>query len=78
MITGSRTGLTRYAGSEIIQNTARDEVRAFVRVVVGQKLASATTNQLDAEHMRELLRRTRQVLAQRLDVVGRHEEKALP
>jgi predicted Zn-dependent protease len=52
MLTGSRTGLTRYAGSEIIQNTARDEVRAFVRVVVGQKLASATTNQLDAEHMR--------------------------
>jgi PmbA protein len=52
MVTGSATGLTRYAGSEIIQNTARDEVRAFVRVVVGEKLASATTNQLDAENMR--------------------------
>jgi PmbA protein len=52
LITASRTGLTRYAGSEIIQNTARDEVRAYVRVVVGDKLASASTNQLDAEHLR--------------------------
>jgi PmbA protein len=52
LIAGSRTGLTRYAGSEIIQNTARDEVRACIRVVVGGKLATASTNQLDAEHMR--------------------------
>ncbi|CAN5511415.1 TldD/PmbA family protein [soil metagenome] len=53
VIAGSSTGLTRYAGSQIIQNTARDDVRAYVRVVVGDRVASASTNQLDAEHMRE-------------------------
>jgi predicted Zn-dependent protease len=51
VIAASRTGLTRYARSEIIQNTARDETRAYVRVVSGDKLATATTNQLDSEHM---------------------------
>lgn len=52
VISGSSTGLTRYAGSEIIQNTFRDEVRAYVRVVAGDKVASAATNQLDADHLR--------------------------
>ena len=53
VISGSATGLTRYARSEIIQNTFRDEVRAYVRVVVGNRVASAATNQLDAEHLRD-------------------------
>jgi PmbA protein len=52
VVLGSRTGLTRYARSEIIQNTQRTELRAYVRAVVGDSLASAATNQLDAEHMR--------------------------
>jgi PmbA protein len=52
VIAGSTTGLTRYARSEIIQNTFRNEVRAYVRVVAGNKVASAATNQLDPEHLR--------------------------
>ena len=50
-VMGSRTGVTRYALSEIIQNTVRNEVRAYVRVVVGQQVATTVTTQLDAEHM---------------------------
>ncbi|MFN2489804.1 MAG: TldD/PmbA family protein [Actinomycetota bacterium] len=53
VVAASLTGLTRYAGSEIIQNTVRDEVRAYIRVVAGDRLASASTNQLDDEHMRD-------------------------
>jgi predicted Zn-dependent protease len=52
VVAGSSTGLTRYARSEIIQNTWRDEVRAYVRVVSGDRVASATTNQLDTEKLR--------------------------
>lgn len=52
VVAASRTGLTRYAASEIIQNTLRHEVRAYVRVVDEGKLASASTNQLDGRHMR--------------------------
>ena len=52
VFTASRTGLTRFAGSEIIQNTHRDDVRAYVRVALGDRAASAATNQLDPESMR--------------------------
>jgi PmbA protein len=55
-VSGSRTGLTRYANSEIIQNTSRAEVRAEVRVAVAGKLATATTNQLDRDSMEETAR----------------------
>ncbi|MGH2779598.1 MAG: hypothetical protein ACRDJB_13230, partial [Actinomycetota bacterium] len=51
VVMGSRTGLTRYARSEIIQNTVRSEVRAYVRVVTGAQVATTVTTQLDAEHM---------------------------
>jgi predicted Zn-dependent protease len=47
----SHIGLTRYAGSQIIQNTVRSDVRAYVKVVVGDRIATASTNQLDAQHM---------------------------
>ena len=50
-VTSSRTGLTRFARSEIIQNTVRNEVRAYVRVVKGQQVATTVTTQLDSEHM---------------------------
>jgi predicted Zn-dependent protease len=52
LFTGSSSGLTRFANSEIIQNTHRDEIRAFVRVNTNGRAASASTNQLDADHMR--------------------------
>lgn len=52
LVMGSRTGLTRYARSEIIQNTLRNETRAYVRVVTGAQVATAVTTQLDPEHMR--------------------------
>jgi hypothetical protein len=52
VVLASRIGLTRYALSEIIQNTVRHELRAWVRVVVGDRTASATTNQLEAGALR--------------------------
>jgi predicted Zn-dependent protease len=51
MLTGSRTGLTRYANSQIIQNTVKNDIRAYVRVAKEGRTATATTTQLDADHM---------------------------
>ena len=50
-ITASSDALTRYANSEIIQNTVRNEVRANVTAVVGTRSASASTTQLNEEHI---------------------------
>jgi PmbA protein len=52
-ITASQTGITRFALSEIIQNTVRNEVHAYIRVAKGQQVATTVTTQLDAEHMRK-------------------------
>lgn len=52
VVSASETGLTRYANSEIIQNTVRKELRANVRVVTDGRVASATTNQLDATSLK--------------------------
>lgn len=46
VVAASSTGLTRYARSEIIQNTVRNELRAYVRVVVGSRVATASTTRL--------------------------------
>ena len=50
-VAASRDALTRFANSEIIQNTVRDEVRVSVRAVVGDRSASSSTTQLDGEHL---------------------------
>lgn len=47
----SSAGVTRYANSQIIQNTERDELRVYVRVVTEGRLATATTNQLSRERL---------------------------
>ena len=47
----SAAGIARYANSEIIQATERDELRAYVRVVAGGRLATATTNQLRPDRL---------------------------
>jgi PmbA protein len=52
-IMASRTGITRFALSQIIQNTVRNEVRAYIRVVKGQQVATTVTTQLDPEHMKK-------------------------
>ena len=52
VVVGARTGLTRYARSEIIQNTVRSDVRAYVRVAVGGRVATSVTTQLEPEHIR--------------------------
>ncbi len=57
VISASESGLTRYANSEIIQNTVRKELRAGVRVVTGGRVASATTNQLDRDSLRRATER---------------------
>jgi PmbA protein len=44
VFTGSRTGLTRYANSQIIQNTVQSIARAYVRVVDESRFAVASTN----------------------------------
>lgn len=50
-LSASTVALTRYARSEIIQNTVRGEIRAHVRVVADGRVAVAATNQLDASSM---------------------------
>ncbi|HEX2196881.1 MAG TPA: metallopeptidase TldD-related protein [Actinomycetota bacterium] len=50
-IHASNAGVTRYANSQIIQNTERDELRVYVRVVTGGRLAIATTNQLGRDRL---------------------------
>ena len=57
LVTGSSTGMTRYALSEIIQNTVRNDVRSYVRVVVGDQAASASTTQLTPEHLKRAAER---------------------
>ena len=52
MISASDDALTRYANSEIIQNTVKKELRANVKVVIGDRSAASATNQLDADHLR--------------------------
>jgi predicted Zn-dependent protease len=53
VVAGSETGLTRYANSEVIQNTLRSEMRVYVRVATENRVATATTNQLDADRVRK-------------------------
>lgn len=52
VLSASKSGLTRFAGSQIIQNTAQTDLRASIRVVTGGRVATASTNQLHADHMR--------------------------
>ncbi|HJR45140.1 MAG TPA: TldD/PmbA family protein [Actinomycetota bacterium] len=51
VVTSSLIGLTRFARSRIIQNTVRNDVRAYVRVVDGDRVAVAATNQLGSDQM---------------------------
>ena len=45
VVMGSTTALTRFARSQIIQNTIQETVRTYIRVAVGKRVASASTNQ---------------------------------
>ena len=56
-INASTSGVTRYANSQIIQNTERSELRVDVRVVVGDRVATATTNQLAPDRLERAARR---------------------
>lgn len=51
VVAGSQSGITRFARSQIIQNTVKREVSAYVRVAVGDRVATSSTNQLDPEHL---------------------------
>ena len=59
LVLASNTGVTRFAHSEIIQNIERRELRAYVRAVIGNKVATATTNQLDPDSLRRAATRAR-------------------
>src|ERR687892_805663 len=49
---GSTVALTRFARSQIIQNTIQDTVRVYIRVAVGRRFASASTNQFDSTSLK--------------------------
>jgi PmbA protein len=51
VFTGSRTGLTRYANSQIIQNTVQSVARAYVRVVSGLRFSVASTNRFHPDSL---------------------------
>ncbi len=51
VFSSSSIGLTRFASSQIIQNTSRRELQATVKVAVDNRIASAATNQLHQEHL---------------------------
>jgi predicted Zn-dependent protease len=51
VMSASTVGLTRYALSQIIQNTVRKEIRAYVRVSLGDRTGSASTTQLTSENL---------------------------
>jgi predicted Zn-dependent protease len=55
-VNASSSGVTRFANSQIIQNTERDELRVYVRVVTGGRAATTTTNQLSPEHLERAAR----------------------
>jgi predicted Zn-dependent protease len=53
-VSQSRSALTRFANSHIHQNVAEDGVNVRVRVVVGGRLASASTNRVDGDALPRL------------------------
>ena len=55
--------LTRFANSEIHQNVVEHRVSLRIRVIDGDRLGVASTNQLDPGSLRETLLRARQVAA---------------
>jgi predicted Zn-dependent protease len=57
VVAGSESGITRFASSQVIQNTLKREVSAYVRVAVGNKVATSSTNQVDAERVRSAAER---------------------
>lgn len=57
VVMGSQSGITRFARSQVIQNTLKREVVAYVRVAVGDRVATSSTNQLDADRMRTTAQR---------------------
>jgi PmbA protein len=55
VVNASSVGLTRFARSEIVQSTVRHERHAQVYAVVGHRMASASTNQLDPVYLERAL-----------------------
>ena len=61
VVMASQAGITRFARSQVIQNTVKREIVAYVRVATGDKVATSATNQLDAEHLRRTTERALEV-----------------
>src|ERR1043165_1747065 len=53
---GGHSALTRFANNTIHQNVAEDNVGISVRTVFGGRTARATTNKLDDESLRRVVR----------------------
>jgi PmbA protein len=58
-------GVTRYAGSTIHQTTVLDEMRVWVRVVVGKSVGEASGNSLSVGDIRDLIQQARRVAQMR-------------
>lgn len=67
LFTGSNIGLTRYANSQIIQNTVQSVVRAYVRVAKGKRFAVASTNRWDGQGLHAAAKRALEAARQSAD-----------
>lgn len=61
VVMASQSGVTRFARSQVIQNTVKREVVAYVRVATGDKVATSATNQLAGDHIRRTAERALEV-----------------
>jgi predicted Zn-dependent protease len=57
IVTDKDLALTRFANSEIHQNIAERDIDVRIRVVTGQRVGVASTNQVDQASLREALQR---------------------
>ena len=57
VVLAERSGFARFAGSEVHQPTLADDVSVTVRVVRGGRLGTASTNRIDDDGLREIVRR---------------------
>jgi len=56
VLMGGESDFTRYANSEIHQNTSESNATIFIRAAVGRRLGVVTTNRLDEEGLKEAAR----------------------
>jgi predicted Zn-dependent protease len=61
IVTGGRTALTRFAGNTIHQNVAGDNVSVTVRIALGKKIGSASSNDVSKTGLKRLVETAREI-----------------